>query len=642
MKKTLGGDRLGSGNKMKVEMHGYGRSNHDLGYVWRSTMSPGTLVPFMCNVGLPGDTWDIDLDAFFNTHPTIGPLFGSFKVQLDVFFAPVRLYNAHLHNNTLGIGMDMSRIKLPRLVMQALPAATPGDIDNSQVNPSSLLSYLGIRGIGRTAANRNRDFNGVPVLAYWDIYKNYYANKQEEIGAVIHTPAEELVETITDPMTITWNGDDYTVTVDPGTGSAPLEPTASITITYTGDSPILSQIMMVTDTNGTVALNDLFSNLYDNGLGQIQGVYNSGKWGSCSLLYWRYILPTDINNRQPAVVTFPLSNIDDMRSAILAKQTFDAFEINDSDIAPYKWLYEQPTGIPNVLSSQEGLGLKTYNSDMFNNWLKTEWLDDISSVTAVSTAGDEFTIDSLILARKVYDMMNRIAVSGGSYQDWQEATYAKQVSWQCTTPMYMGGLIKELVFQEVISNSESAEGQPLGTLAGKGTLSGKHKGGKIVIHCDEIGYIMGIVSLTPRIDYSQGNNWDINLQTMNDFFKPALDEIGFQELIEEQMAWWTTTWDGVKWATRSAGKQPAWMNYMTAVNKTYGNFAITDNEMFMTLNRRYEWDADNIKDLTTYIDPSKFNFIFAETSLDAQNFWAQIGVNAEVRRVKSARLMPNL
>ena len=71
---------------------------------------------------------------------------------------------------------------------------------------------------------------------------------------------------------------------------------------------------------------------------------------------------------------------------------------------------------------------------------------------------------------------------GGSHQDWQEATYAKQVSWQCTTPMYMGGLIKELVFQEVISNSESAEGQPLGTLAGKGTLSGKHKGGKIVIH----------------------------------------------------------------------------------------------------------------------------------------------------------------
>ena len=43
MKKTLGGDRLGSGNKMQVELHGYERSNHDLSYIWRSTMSVGTL-----------------------------------------------------------------------------------------------------------------------------------------------------------------------------------------------------------------------------------------------------------------------------------------------------------------------------------------------------------------------------------------------------------------------------------------------------------------------------------------------------------------------------------------------------------------------------------------------------------------------
>lgn len=639
MNKTLGGDRLGSGNKMKVEMHGYGRSNHDLGYVWRSTMAPGTLVPFMCNVGLPGDTWDIDLEAFFNTHPTIGPLFGSFKVQLDVFFAPVRLYNAHLHNNTLGIGMDMSRIKLPRLVMQALPSATPNDIDNSQVNPSSLLSYLGIRGIGRTAANRDREFNGVPVLAYWDIYKNYYANKQEEIGAVIHTPAEALIETVDAIKLIS------EVTGTQSLGTVPGLPilfdmTTVISTEYTGATPLADQIYIQTTDFGWKTMKELCTSVVDDGTA-LEGHYDFSRWGATSAVYWRYQDPTDINQGQPQISTFPLENIDKMRSEILAKQTFDAFKINDANVIPYKWLYEQPSGIPNVLSSQEGLGLKTYNSDMFNNWLKTEWLDDISSVTAVSTAGDEFTIDSLILARKVYDMMNRIAVSGGSYQDWQEATYAKQVSWQCTTPMYMGGLIKELVFQEVISNAESTE-QPLGTLAGKGTLSGKHKGGKIVIHCDEIGYIIGIVSLTPRVDYSQGNNWDINLQTMNDFFKPALDEIGFQELIEEQMAWWTTTWDGVKWATRSAGKQPAWMNYMTAVNKNYGNFAITDNEMFMTLNRRYEWEGDDIKDLTTYIDPSKFNFIFAETSLDAQNFWAQIGVNAEVRRVKSARLMPNL
>ena len=50
MEKTLGGDRLGSGKKMKVAMHNYERSTHDLGYIWRSTMAPGTLVPFMKKV----------------------------------------------------------------------------------------------------------------------------------------------------------------------------------------------------------------------------------------------------------------------------------------------------------------------------------------------------------------------------------------------------------------------------------------------------------------------------------------------------------------------------------------------------------------------------------------------------------------
>ena len=82
---------------------------------------------------------------------------------------------------------------------------------------------------------------------------------------------------------------------------------------------------------------------------------------------------------------------------------------------------------------------------------------------------------------------------------------------------------------------------------------------------------------------------------------------------------------------------------MTAVNKTYGNFAIESQEMFMTLNRRYEaGSGEDIGDLTTYIDPAKFNFIFAETAPDAQNFWVQIAVDMIARRKMSAKIMPNL
>ena len=88
---------------------------------------------------------------------------------------------------------------------------------------------------------------------------------------------------------------------------------------------------------------------------------------------------------------------------------------------------------------------------------------------------------------------------------------------------------------------------------------------------------------------------------------------------------------------------------MTNYNRTFGHFAEENNLMFMTLNRRYE-QADKtglayiepIRDNTTYIDPTKFNYIFADTSIDAQNFWVQIAQKTTARRVMSAKVMPRL
>ena len=86
------------------------------------------------------------------TLPTIGPLFGSYKVQLDVFEVPIRLYNGKLHMNLLNVGMDMSQIKLPQVLLGAINGTIT---DDSQINPSSIMSYLGVKGIGRR--NKNID-----------------------------------------------------------------------------------------------------------------------------------------------------------------------------------------------------------------------------------------------------------------------------------------------------------------------------------------------------------------------------------------------------------------------------------------------------------------------------------------------------
>ena len=107
--------------------------------------------------------------------------------------------------------------------------------------------------------------------------------------------------------------------------------------------------------------------------------------------------------------------------------------------------------------------------------------------------------------------------------------------------------------------------------------------------------------------------------------------------------WGDTRIDGHgKIIFKSAGKQPAWINYQTNVDKTRGNFAKFSDQMWMTLNRNYEEDNNGIVDITTYIDPSKYNNIFADTRLDAMNFWIQVKIDAKVVQKMSARQIPNL
>ena len=186
IQKNIGKNTIGDNKKMEVDLRTYNRSTHNLSTIVRNTQSAGTLVPTLTLVMQKDDTFEINIESSVLTHPTTGPLYGSFKLENHLFFIPFRLYNSWLHNNRLGIGLNMSQIKLPQLKINLKKLDDQPGEDNlqwSQVNPSCILSYLGIKGYGgfktgvtTTVAKKN----AVKVLGYWDIFKNYYANKQEE------------------------------------------------------------------------------------------------------------------------------------------------------------------------------------------------------------------------------------------------------------------------------------------------------------------------------------------------------------------------------------------------------------------------------------------------------------------------------
>ena len=79
----------------------------------------------------------------------------------------------------------MSQVKLPQIgvaLKSEYDAATKEDTQWNQVNPSCLLAYLGIRGSANITevTTKNVSKNALPILAYYDIFKNDYAYRDWE------------------------------------------------------------------------------------------------------------------------------------------------------------------------------------------------------------------------------------------------------------------------------------------------------------------------------------------------------------------------------------------------------------------------------------------------------------------------------
>lgn len=613
-------------------------------------MAVGTLVPCYVNVGLPGDNFDINIETLVRTLPTNGPLFGSFKMQVDMFMIPMRLYMGILHNNAINIGMKMNQVYFPTLRLYTDQyLAKEAD---SQVDYSALLRYLGISGAFYTESSKTseyRRFNAIPMLAYYDIYKNYYANKQENKGVIV--TAANIANDITNAYINSFLGTGKIIW-EKGAGHSFTIDEIRFGIYFKG-SKMPDALIITIGTNTytaqeLVALGCTFKmDFRQNGF----YLYPTNDWVGKNVKW---------DNNPKAIKqkinleSFDLENIDKIRQYCLSKNKLgDRADVGDflnqyGSMLPYAAISYSKNTNARVMN---GLAIKTYQSDIFNNWLNTEWIsgeNSIQALTSIDTTSGEFNIDTLNLAQKLYNLFNRIAVSGGTYNDWRDAVYTDGKRL-IESPIYCGGLSAEIGFEEVVGTAQTDSNgniNHLGSLAGKGTQVDK-KGGRLNINCEEPCIIMGIASITPRLMYTNGNKWfNTELITIDDLHKPALDGIGFQDLITEQMDWRECHYNSIenKIQRYAAGKLPAWINYMTDIDECYGDFADPNKCGFMVLGRNYEISptTHRIKDLTTYIDPEKFNYAFADASLAAQNFWVQIGFDIKARRMISAKIIPSI
>ena len=654
--RTLGKNTLGDNNKMKVAMRDYDMSTHDISTIFRSSVGVGMLVPFCKILCQKGDIIDLNLINKTLSQPTLGPLFGSFKLQHFLFFGGFRLYNSWLHNNRTGIGMKMNDIKLPMMVAKTYGTATNA---KTNISASALYKYLGWSKSRRTGASANTSIqkNGVPLLMYLDIFKNFFANTQEDKFYMLKGAGEITLDI---QKTYDNNNGKYTIGRDQN----------SVNITKT--TTITPNVILTDYTNFwnslKVKILESDGGLYTKRIGELT---SKPKIGTITLdkisdnpyatILQFFTTKETANYIKVEIGQYDLKLLDQIRDVILHKKGNETLILAEGNLdASNNGSTELKNMFNDLMTSQSnklgGMLLKTYDSDIFNNWVKTDWIDGAGGITEITsidiTANDgKLTMDALNLQQKVYNMLNRIAVAGGTYRDWLETVYtAGKYLDRPETPVFIGGMTQYIEFDEVVSKSatETEYGsQPLGDIAAIGRGGKPLNNGHIHYQCEEPGYIMGLMAITPMVDYSQGNDFDLNLQTIDDLHKPALDGIGYQDLIQEQMVGETSEYKEGGAINQivhlAANKTVAWIDYMTNYNRTFGDFAAGEALDFMVLNRRYEVGSDNtIKDLTTYIDPQKYIEIFADTSIDSQNFWVQTVVQATRRGNYSAKQIPFL
>lgn len=652
--RTLGKNTLGDNNKMKIAMRDYDMSTHDISTVFRSSIGVGMLVPFCKILCQKGDIIDLDLINKTLSQPTLGPLFGSFKLQHFMFFGGFRLYNSWLHNNRTGIGMKMSDIKLPMMAANTIGSATEA---YTNISASALYKYLGwskSRRAGKESTGKVCK-NGVPLLLYLDIFKNYFANTQENKFYMLKG-AGSVTLNILDSYNSTDDGD-YKIGNDQN--SVHFTKTTKIKTTIAIDDyqrfwdSIRIRVLSSDGSFQTTNLGRLTTNALTNTI-----ILNAVPADPYATILQFQTTQATASFIKTELGQYELKILDEIRDAILHTKGNETLTLTKASLTADKGGSENlGKFIEELTNSQSnklgGMLLKTYDSDIFNNWIKKEWIEGAGSITdrtTIDVSDGQLTIDMLNLQQKVYNMLNRIAVSGGTYKDWLETVYtAGKYLERPETPVFIGGMTQYIEFDEVISKSatETAYGsQPLGDIAAIGRGGKPTNSGHIHYQCEEPGYIMGLIAITPMVDYSQGNDFDLNLQTIDDLHKPALDGIGYQDLIQEQMVGETSVYVNGPLINNlnhlAANKTLAWIDYMTNYNRTFGDFAAGEALDFMVLNRRYDVQNNQIKDLTTYIDPQKYIEIFADTAIDSQNFWVQTAINVTRRGNYSAKQIPFL
>lgn len=158
------------------------RSNFNAGYKNRFSLDFGYLVP----AGLwdiPSNShFELDMQAVLSSNPTLAPVLGSMKFRAEAYYIEKAAYVDLLRNNEqvpLDRNVAFPTFDVNQLLDNVTPFFSPqsGIFEFLQMLPAGWSNNM-FGGDAQTDALQ--PLNAIPLIMYYDIYRNYYCNPQDD------------------------------------------------------------------------------------------------------------------------------------------------------------------------------------------------------------------------------------------------------------------------------------------------------------------------------------------------------------------------------------------------------------------------------------------------------------------------------
>lgn len=571
------------------------RSLFDLSHLNTMTIeNAGLLIPISLWETIPGDDFDISVDALLRVMPQVVPMYSRQRLYVYGFYSR---YSDLWNNWQVFIDRGYTGN-----VAKVIPILKNGENCHSaegsdrEVEPNSLEDYLGLPiGIEHNTyfgASSNAGISCLPWMMYLRIYRDYFMNKNEWINDRVILP-----------------DDDSRFRVD-------------------DDGELLSakdasKKFYFCDNNG------VYSNFYDldvNGNNYYMGILYHDYPDD----YFTSALPFTQRGTAPTIN----AHIDPTQLGIDFTGAFGDYTASSAQQYKGEVIYSGSGPVSQAMRLRAG-----YTSGGNPTNYSDEMLETFNN--GVKITGN--TLDVGIALEQVRELaikqleLEKMAKTDGSYAQFGLSFFG-EVSKAAYDfrPTYIGGTYKNIVFTEVLQTAGStvpttaeSGNSPLGTFAGHG-ITGITKGRIGHIHCDDFGMIMLIACIMPDVYYSQGLDRILTDSLESDKYKPERARLGMQPILNKELYYAGNNGndsgeDNYLWAYQNPFD---YLRYLP--NKIHGKIADTSNKSFFpyTQSRKFDSLPNWGRNFTEAKDVRK-DYLFAKTE---SAYSAQFSMNIRAVR----------